>query len=254
VRRLNLAFVILFASGDLAAAPRQACFDIVGSRDNSRGTQSLFDARHCQGGGVTWGGIIRAVAKRRGVEESERFTIDDEADAVRICADDRKLVQALKADYTRLNKDAAELARTMNEASALDMECLEADGSAPKLPPLSQPPTLPPSRAADVRASLQRLQDAIARQPLWCLPPQGLEDRKGSLRFDGNGAATLLDGSKLTMGSWSLPRAGNGDDRIQVDVAGRLWHFNLGASGRLGFDAIGKTIARVELTPGACKR
>jgi hypothetical protein len=248
---LSIALAVVLSSATAAAEPRLACFEIVVTH-NSRATQALFDARRCQGGGVTWGAIVRALARLRGVTEGAHLSIDDEGDAVQVCARDRKLSKALKRTYERLNHDGAELRRAMNEAPAWDLECLAADGSAPKLPPMPRsPPTLSPELAATTRARLERLREAIARQPLWCLPLQGLEGKTGQLQLLPDGTATLGSGDQLRRGTWRLLPDGSGDDRIEVEV-GALWHFDLGGSGRLGFDQIDRK--RVELAPGRCAR
>ena len=65
-----------------------------------------------------------------------RFSVDDEADAAQFCSDGPVLVAAMRREVARLNGDASELARAMGEAKASELECLEADGTTPKLPAL----------------------------------------------------------------------------------------------------------------------
>jgi hypothetical protein len=157
--------VVLAAFGTMTAcskpAPRIDCFDVATTK-NSPGTRAVFAARHCQGGGVTWGPLLRVLARRQGpfapvleptpgwtgavytMIGGANFSIDEEGDAARVCADDARLLDSLRDAYDALNGDAAALQRAMTEAPADEMECSEADGSAPQLPPMypiATPPT-----------------------------------------------------------------------------------------------------------------
>jgi hypothetical protein len=149
-RLVALAAVIAAIGG--CAKKKIACFDVA-ARDNSAGTRALFEARHCQGGGETWGGILEALAQRRGrvevvpdqvpgftggvymLDSRARFSIDGEGDAVSFCADDPALLAAMRGEYKRLNAARGELERAMTDATALGL-VLECDGSdeTPKPP------------------------------------------------------------------------------------------------------------------------
>lgn len=148
-------------AGCFKAAPKVACFEATAS-GNSALTRSLFEARHCQGGGVTWSALLRVVAGHLArldpvleptpgwtgsvykVDGGGLLSIDDEGDAARVCSGNAPLLASLRDAYERLNGDAVALGRTMAQASALEMECLEADGSPPRLPDPFPVPTPPP--------------------------------------------------------------------------------------------------------------
>ncbi len=141
-----------------------ACFDVRAS-DSSSSTRAVFAAKHCQGGGVTWAGILGVLTKRRGtsrpIEEptpgwtgdvrilswdggAARIGIDDEADAARFCTDSPKLLASMRRDVERLNADRAELERAIGEAHLLALECLP-EGMSPEeiLRGLTPPPSPP---------------------------------------------------------------------------------------------------------------
>jgi len=152
-----LALVVACVGCPKKQAAQRECFNVVVS-DNSKGTEALFASRHCQGGGVTWGALLHVLAARMGrVEAVEdvtpgwtggvytmngrtRFSIDDEGDAAQFCAAGPILVAEMRRAYERLNHDAGELKRAMAETTALQLECAEADGTAPKVPALLPPP------------------------------------------------------------------------------------------------------------------
>jgi hypothetical protein len=278
VRRLALLAAVAAIGG--CAKKKIACFDVA-ARDNSAATEAVFEARNCQGGGETWSGILHVLAARRGRVESvpdqvpgfsggvymlnsrARFSIDGEGEVARFCADDPGLLAAMRADYQRLNTDAAELKRAMAGAKALEIECDEADGTRPKLPEAQPPPELPAATVAATQVALNRLKRALARQPAWCFPPNDDERRMGVLRFapDGRVTWTALDGKQVGQGRWSAPPAADGDDRIEVNVeplpgakgtsGSGLFHFDLGPSGRIGYDLIGTDeVIRTEMIPG----
>jgi hypothetical protein len=149
-RLIALLAVIAAAGG--CSKKKIECFEVA-ARDNSAGTRAAFEARHCQGGGETWSGILEALAQRRGRVEvvpdevpgftgavymlgsRARFSIDGEGDAVAFCADDPVLLAAMRGEYKRLNNARADLERTMADATALGLE-LECDEGyvTPKLP------------------------------------------------------------------------------------------------------------------------
>jgi hypothetical protein len=262
------------------------CFDVAAAQ-NSAGTQRVFAARRCQGGGVTWGPILDVLAARQGrVEELEGlppagwtggvsrldgtilFSIDDEGDSARFCAASPELVATMRREVARLNDDADLLTRAMAAANALAMECLEADGTLPRLPALAPPPALPPENRAATHMALAQLRQALAQQPVWCFPPDDGERRAGALRFSSDGGVTwtATNGELVGRGRWQLPAEELGDDRVEVVVkrlsgakgpgGDALEHFNLGDSGRIGVDLIGEQkITRSEMVPGdACLR
>jgi hypothetical protein len=156
----------------------------------------------------------------------------------------------------------------MGAANALQMECLEADGTTPKLPPLAPMPALSPDNRAATRLALARLRAVLARQPVWCFPPDDDERRAGALRFSADGGVswTSTGGELVGRGKWQLPNEELGDERMEVVVdrvpgakgkgGATLAHFSLGDTGRLGFDLIGEQkITRSEMIPGdACLR
>jgi len=136
------ALVAVIAAAGSCAKKKVECFDVA-TGDNSAGTRAVFEARHCQGGGETWGGILEALAARRGrvdvvpdqvpgftgavymLNSRARFSIDGEGDAVRFCADDPALLAAMRAEHQRLNASREELGRAMAEAGTLGivLEC-----------------------------------------------------------------------------------------------------------------------------------
>jgi hypothetical protein len=140
-----------FASCKQRSEPhRIECFDATPA-NTSASTKKVFAARHCQGGGVTWAGILEVLARRRGsvtaVETptpgwtgavymlgATRFAIDEEGDAARFCSDEPALLVSMRTEHARMNADEAALTRALNEAPALQVECSEPDGSPPKLP------------------------------------------------------------------------------------------------------------------------
>ena len=228
---------------------------------------------------MTWAAILRVLAGRRGhlaplttasegmtgdvmtLNRTTRLAIDEEGDVARLCADDPGLLASLRADYDRVNADAAELRRVMGEASPLALECLDADGGLPPIPTMPAP--LPPAEAlATARAGLQRIRLALKQEQTWCFPDDNLEGHKGVLRLLSDGRAThsLRDGKLLAEGSWTWPREGSGDDRIEVvlrapgkNVGGGagLLHLDVGDTGRLGYRYADPRVKRQELIPGA---
>lgn len=261
------------------AAP-VACFDVTAA-DNSPGTRQVFAARRCQGGRVTWAGILDVLAARQGHVEPvtaptpgwtgavytlgrrARFSIDDESGAARFCADDPELLAAVRREVARLNASPDALTRAMSEANALALECAQADGAAPELPPGSPRPALPPSTLAETLAAAERLKQALHKQPVWCFPADDGASRTGALRFwpDGRVTWTATSGEVVGRGRWQPPLENLGDPRMEVIVerlpgarapgGAMLEHFDLGSSGRIGFDLIGQhQIARREMVPG----
>jgi hypothetical protein len=271
----RLALVAAIAAASIGCTKKKIeCFE-VSVADNSPGTRAVFEARHCQGGGETWGAILHVLAARRGrvdpiefetpgwtgavyaLAGGSRFSIDGEGDAVRFCADDPGLVGGIRRDVQRVNGAAAELKQAMAGATALELECRELDGTLPKLPNLEPEPELPAETVRATELALARLKVALDRQPVWCFPPDDPEKHSGTLRFtpDGRVTWTATNGKPVGDGRWTSPPAAHGDDRIEVVISGGgglLRHFDLGKSGRIGLDLIGETITRSEMLPGAC--
>ena len=145
--RLHLLSVALLAVA-LAGCPKAApaCFDITATA-NSASTRALFASRRCQGGGVTWGAIVLVLARRLGpftevqspgpgwigsvyaTRGGARFSVDEEGDAARVCADDAGLLARLRGSYEGVNRDPVSLRGAMREAPADALECGEADGT-----------------------------------------------------------------------------------------------------------------------------
>jgi hypothetical protein len=268
---LVVPVVLALATGS-HAAPRHHCFDVTVSA-NTPSTRAVFSQRHCQGGGVTWAGLLQVLARRMGrvvpLDDEQapgwtgavstlggaHFSVDDEGDAAQFCSDDAELMKKIRDGYERLNRDGAELRRAMSETSALELECLEADGGVPAMPPPFPSPQLPAAEVARNRSAAERLKQTLRAQPIWCFAPGNLEKASGALRFLPDG--TLLntrsksDATVLHRGHWSLPVDPDLDPRLQLDTP-RLLHLDVGASGNLGFNWIypDKTV-REELLPAA---
>jgi len=102
-------------------AGRRECFDVA-AEDNSAATQAVFDARRCQGGGVTWAALVNVLAKRAHAARGS-YQVDDEGDAAQVCSSDAALLKTLREGVKRLNSSAAELKKAMAEASARELEC-----------------------------------------------------------------------------------------------------------------------------------
>lgn len=264
----------------LAESHQIGCFEVKAA-DNGPGTRALFEKRRCQGGGVTWSALLDVIAARQGrvapIEEplpgwtgavytlngQARFSVDDEGDAARFCSDQQALLTNVRAAVARLNADARELGRAMGQAKAFDLECLEADGTPPELPPLVPLPVPPPGALAATRTALARLKQALAQEPVWCFPSDDYAKRTGALRFRPDGSVSWMaaTGETVGRGHWDLPREDLGDERIEVVLqrlpdakgpgGGALEHFDLGPSGRIGFNLIGEDkITRSEMVPG----
>lgn len=128
--RAAITLVLLAACGKHAPPPAAAsepsCVDFVVG-DNTPETQAVFDARQCQGGGVTWAALLHVLVARHGQIDPRTYHINPEGDAAQLCASPA-LVQAIRADYEQLNHDPAELRRAMAASNARDLEC-DAAGS-----------------------------------------------------------------------------------------------------------------------------
>ena len=109
---------LLFAA---CSKHERQCFTVAVD-DNSEQTNALFEARDCQGGGVTWAGLLTQFARQRG---STRFTIDEEGDAAQFCTDAKDLHDAARAEVARLNADLKALRAALDSADALEVECGE---------------------------------------------------------------------------------------------------------------------------------
>ncbi len=252
------------ASKAPTVARKPLCFDVVAST-NSSSTQAVFRAKKCQGGGVTWSGLLGVLVDRRGDSQSAgadtagwtgdvreltwknssvRVGIDDEADAARFCTDSQALLDAIQSDVRELNVDAAKLEGAMAQAHPLASECApDAATMAALMRNLDPVPPISPAETQFRAASLARLRDVLAKERTWCW-------RKSGVSFGGMGGLTLhADGKATAFGNSNAPQSGKwtfeDDGRVQV-LAGGLHHFDVGKSGHLGFDHTG---GREELDP-----
>lgn len=124
--RAAIAIALLAAcSGKPSPAPAAtsapSCFDVA-VEDNTPGTQAVFDEHHCQGGGVTWGALLRVLVARHAEIAPGTIHIDEEGDAAQLCAP-ASTARTLHADYQRLNHDPVDLARAMAASSTRELEC-----------------------------------------------------------------------------------------------------------------------------------
>jgi hypothetical protein len=161
------------ASSSVADTARtRHCFSVV-AKDNSASTRAVFGAKHCQGGGVTWAGILGVLVRRRGTTKAletetpgwtgnvrtlswdggpSRVAVDDEADGALFCADSQRLVDEIQSDVKRLNAQGPELERAIGEANPLELECLPDDASiATLMKGLNPVPPPPPAEAASAK-------------------------------------------------------------------------------------------------------
>jgi hypothetical protein len=240
-----------------------ACMDVTAGHNTAQ-THAVFAARHCQGGGVTWAGLLHTLVRRRGstaalekpmpgwtgdvqvLNGRTMVSIDDEGDAARLCSTDVVLVETIRVDYERLNRDREALLHAMDDSSALKLECTEADGSMPAVP--ASDPVLPaPDVLADVRAQLARARALIQKQPAWCLPDEGIHGERGVIRFGPTDTVTqlALTGEVVRTGRVVWPREEVGDDRFEVVLEapptsrrrGTLYHFHATESDQLASDS-----------------
>ncbi len=130
-------------------AQSRRCF-AVEAANNSLSTRAIFDAKQCQGAGVTWAALLNVLVRRRtssGAAPSPpagwtgyasslatesgtvQFAIDDEGDAAQFCADSAQLVSAIQNEVKRLNAEPAELERALGEANPQALACFPPDTS-----------------------------------------------------------------------------------------------------------------------------
>lgn len=280
-RLLELALVIAAASGCqkrpppvAAPAPSSSsivvlstprCFSVRADQ-NSAVTRAVFDEKHCQGGGVTWAGIVRVLLKRRGSSQpmleptpgwsgdvhtltwdggNTRWSLDDEGDGAVFCADSARLVQEVEAQVKSLNSEKAALEDVMAAANPRELECLPSGISAAELLALLKPP--PPLSPAEVSArqsSLARLRAALERQRTWCFDARGsVSGGKGGFTLHPDGRATTFgDGQPASEGRWTF----EDDGRLELLTPRHLHHFDASSNGALGFN---HSEGREELTP-----
>jgi hypothetical protein len=127
-----------------AQSGKPSCFTIEVTA-NSAGTTQLFNARQCQGGGVTWAAILHRLAAHQGrVGEAlippprgtlgyarsiqvrgvtTWYAVDDEGDAASLCTGDPALLKSIVAHYQRLNASREQLASEMQQIPAEELEC-----------------------------------------------------------------------------------------------------------------------------------
>jgi hypothetical protein len=216
---MRAAFVTLVVLSGCAKKPApRACMDVT-TVTTSATTRAVFEQRQCQGGGVTWAGILRVLARREGSLEPE-FTLDDEADAARFCGPS-SLVEKLRGEIVRLNADPKALEAAMAETTALELECFDDEGEVPSAPGVVPSPEPDP-----------RLVAALEKQRTWCWPARSITHEEGKLRFevDGGVTQTALDGGQAS-GRWRNEPEG----RIEVVVPDTrsLHHFDVEDSGVL---------------------
>ncbi len=140
----TLAVLLTLASCAKKPAPR-ACFDATTST-TSETTREVFTRRDCQGGGVTWAGILQVLVKREGAPQPATepgwtgdvkamngglLSIDEEGDAARFCTNVPALLQRVRGEVDRLNADPKALEKAMAETTALELECEGAVGPSP---------------------------------------------------------------------------------------------------------------------------
>lgn len=217
--------LVLALAGCTKKPPPRVCFDVT-SATTSDSTRQVFDRRGCQGGGVTWAGVLRVLVRREGEPRpaSEKgwtgdvrtlngalLSIDDEGDAARFCSDQPAFLERLRAEVARLNADPALLEKAMAETTPLELECDEDEQV---------------ERAVQV----QRLEDALKAERTWCWPAQSITRASGKLTFEPDAGLTHLavDGG-TTLGRWRFEN----DGRIEAVLPRALHHFDVEASGRL---------------------
>lgn len=279
-RLLELALVIAMAggckkatpvatpapsSGSTAALSAPRCFSVRADQ-NSEATRGVFDEKHCQGGGVTWAGIVRVLVERRGRSEpvleptpgwsgdvrtltwdggSTRWSLDDEGDEALFCADSARLVKEVEAQLKTLNSERAPLEDAMAAANPLELECLPAGASAAEvLARLEPPPPPSPAEVSARQASLAGLRAALERQRTWCFDARGsVSGGKGGFTLHPDGRATTFgDGQPVGEGRWRF----EDDGRLELITPRHLHHFDASPNGKLGFNYTG---GREELTP-----
>jgi hypothetical protein len=242
------------------------CFSVT-AESTSASARSIFAAKRCQGGGVTWAGILNVLVQRRGetraVEQptsgwtgdvrilswkggTARFAIDDEGSAALFCSDATDLLNDIRSEAKRLNESSAELARAMAETDPESLECFP-EGLAPGelLKRASPPPPISPAEAGARAESLARLRALLSEQHTWCWTPGAARFTpwKGAFSLDVDGRVTEPGKTgPSSVGSWSYEE----DGRIQVLLPGSIHHFETTGNGRLGFN---HTEGREELRP-----
>ena len=132
----TLAVLLTLTNCARKPAPR-ACFDVT-TKTTSETTREVFTRRDCQGGGVTWAGILGVLVKREGAPQPAMeaewtgdvqamngglLSIDDEGDAARFCTNVPALLQRVRGEVDRLNADPKALEEAMAETTALELEC-----------------------------------------------------------------------------------------------------------------------------------
>jgi len=258
--------LVIVAVLTVNAHAKLVCFTVTSS-GNSTSTTKLFEARHCQGGGVTWAAILEALARREGTVapvtvptpgwlggvytlNGSRFAVDDEAEAALFCAADPKLIVRMKAEYKQLNSDVKALQKAMAEADPAMLECFDEHGQAPT-PKMNPLPTLPAHMVANTHAQIELMKAVLLKQPSWCFPGgDAFEGKTGVLRFQADNQVIYVgtDGKERSRGTMSFGAESMGDSRVQVFMPAMLVHLDIGVSGRPGrtpADGI-----RQELVPG----
>jgi hypothetical protein len=152
MRALPFAFAVLVLLGCPKKESPRKCLDVM-AESNSPSTTAVFEARDCQGGGVTWAALLNVVTRRHGkvspvegaptgwtgevqsltsADDLALFSIDEEGDAARFCTNSPGLLEAMRREVALLNQDRAALLRAMSEAVPRDLECELVDGGPAK--------------------------------------------------------------------------------------------------------------------------
>jgi hypothetical protein len=272
-RLLGVAAFALLAASCRSAKREVRCFDLTVGK-NSATTTAVFEARQCQGGGVTWAGLLRVLVKRHGPSTvpdepvpgwtgdvrrlgATTFSIDEEGDAARFCADDGALVAAMRQESAALNASKAALEAAMDEADPLDLECFTGEDV---LEGVRDAPAPGPAELQARREARDRLDRALRTEREWCWPQPNDFAEQGLLRFEFDGGVTQTSLDRRTVwrtGEWHA----DPDGRIEVTLepTGRdggsrsalLHHFDVGTSGRLGFNLLEREVRRMDLVPAS---
>lgn len=240
---LTLTVLLTLASCAKKPAPR-ACFDVT-VETTSATTREVFTRRGCQGGGVTWAGVLRALVRREGSPQpalDTRWTgdvqtmnggllaVDEEGDAARFCTNQPALLQRVRGEVDRLNADPKALEKAMAETTALELECEGEDDEA--LAQINQPypVPVPGDDTLAYREGQQPVEAVLHGQPNWCWPTRSLGGSSGMLRFEPDGGITHreLDGG-TSNGRWRLAV----DGRLEAMLPRGLHQFDVEASGAL---------------------
>lgn len=243
-------------------------------RGTSDVAKRVFHEAHCQGGGVTWAGLMGVVLTAHGRREPmtepskwsgdvSRLTlleggtaivsIDEEGSSARLCTDHEPLAKAAFARLDELNRDEAELRAALAKADPLSVECF----SRPiVLPTETETETAP----APDPVSPNELTALLTTERVWCDPSGDLQvaDRRvpvaevtrlGRLEFelDGGGRHTF-EGREVPL-KWHLMS----DGRVELQSHG-LHHLSI-VDAAFSITLIDREVHHFRLRRGAdCRR